>query len=129
LKTTYIENDDILMSFSKMNQILDPMPKNIWHNFLKFMMLYINNLSFKRLFLCVIYAQVETKHMDELFKPLSNDENMSACEVKGLTFLTFSKKWKTYCKNECMPKNLSKFTLGPIFDKSNMHISTFMYSN
>ncbi len=91
-------------------------------------MLYINNLSFKILFLCVIYAQVETKHMDKLFKPLSNDENMSACEVKGLTFLTFLKKWRTYCKNKCMSKNLSKFTLGPIFDKSNMHISTIMYS-
>ncbi len=91
-------------------------------------MLYVNNLSFKILFLYVIYAQVETKCMDELFKPLSNDENISACEVKGLTFLTFSKEYRTYCKNKCMSKNLSKFTLGPIFDKSNVHVSTFMYS-
>lgn len=67
------------MSISKMNQILDPMLEIFWHNFLKFMMLYINNISFKILFLCVIYAQVETKHMDELFKPFSNDENISAC--------------------------------------------------
>jgi hypothetical protein len=80
------------MSLSKMNQILDPMPENIRHNFLKFMMLYINKFSFKILFLCVIYAQVETKCMGELFKPLSDDENISACEVKGLTFLTLSKE-------------------------------------
>ncbi len=111
-----------------MNQILDPMQENIWQHFLKFIMLYINNLSFKILFLCVIYAQVETKCMDELFKPLSNDENIRACEVKGLNVLTFSKKCRTYYKNKCMSKNLSKFTLGPIFDKSNMHISTFLYS-
>lgn len=72
--------------------------------------------------------KLRLKHMDELFKPLSNDESMSACEVKGLIFLTFSKKCRTYCKYNYMSKKKSKFTLRPIFDKSNMHISTFMYS-